>query len=106
MEVKTFLDARFSVPPLVTLFLVFIFSPICFISLITKSGGGLLTLLVGPAVLFALGFLLSSLVTVLINILGIRASLSKESVSMLLKEFPFLGQFHNKNQGMKNITYY
>lgn len=93
MEIKKFLDARFLVPPIITIFFIWLANPPVFLDYIQKyqGVGGFLT---GVAFIFALGFLLSSIMTAfVINLFNLRTTLSKESGDYLEKHpFSFLKQ--------------
>src|SRR3989338_5748867 len=92
MEIKQFLDARFLVPPAITIFFLWLANPPDFLDYILKyqGVGGFLT---GTTFIFALGFLISSFVTFfVIKLFGLRATLKEYKEEDIEKIFPFLNK--------------
>jgi hypothetical protein len=69
MKVEKLFDIRFIVPPVLTLLLIFLYSPEYFLSRISES---FLSVVIGSVVVLALGFLISSIVDLLINFKNAR----------------------------------
>src|SRR3989338_569994 len=71
MNMERMLDIRFLVPPILTLFFIFFYSPSYFLAfLINKSA--LLSIVVGPVLILALGFIISSFVNAVVDLLDAR----------------------------------
>ena len=86
MEIKSFIDARFQVPPLIATLFIFLANPVKFIA----ESGKLGFLVGGTVFIFGAGFLISSVVTTFIILFKCRQTLSKESIKKLPTLFPYL----------------
>lgn len=94
MEVKSFLDARFLVPPTLTFFFLFLLDGgIKLTSYIQPIDSDFIGFLTGAIFIFSLGFLISSITTAfIINLFKLRDVLSSDSIQKLQGLFPFLNR--------------
>ncbi len=88
MEIKSFIDARFLVPPMVAAIFIFLTNPVDYFASIQEIS--LPIFLGGTVFIFGVGFLISSAVTTLIILFKCKQTLSKKSIEKLPKLFPYL----------------
>ena len=89
MEIKQFIDTRFLVPPIITVFFIWLVDPFVFFDYFKNYEGyeGIVGFLTSTAFILALGFLISSFVTVIINIIGVRDILKEHQNELVLPDF-------------------